>query len=158
MNAHQAKIEYARIKGLNVDEVVDTAETMESVRNRQKNFILKVLTDHLEHTVQQIEGTDTTTAESDESIVLLDSIPSSSTKMNGSEEPHKVLCVSHGGYIKHFLKNFCHDLPHVEKISNCSVTIVTVEWVDTSHPERFTCSTVEGRVNISCEDKEFEFI
>eukprot|EP01034_Spumella_vulgaris_P034718 gene34718-42821_t len=152
MNAHQAKIEYARLNNLNVDEVVDTAESLESVRHRQKNFILKVLSDHLLEKEKRITSdtdsdnndTDSNFKNSNSSSVVTSTTNNANSTANNTtvnSEPHKVLCVSHGGYIKQFLKNFCHSLPAVEKIANCSVTIVTVEWVDTSLPEHFTCST-----------------
>lgn len=38
----------------------------------------------------------------------------------------KVLCVSHGGFIRRFLANFCSH--NIAKVRNCSISLCTVTW------------------------------
>lgn len=144
-NSETAKVEYARRNNLSVEDVIDTAETLDSVRTRQYNFVLQLLHDHAKEASDGSNGNDE---------VL--SMPSSSAAESINTHDYKVLCVSHGGYIKQFLKNFCV-LPATEKIANCSVSIVTIEWADVTKPHEFTCTTTPDRVNISHEQVDYNF-
>jgi len=44
----------------------------------------------------------------------------------------KILCVSHGGFIKRFLATYCNK--SLEKIHNCSISVVNVTWGDKDGP------------------------
>ncbi len=136
LNAREAKIEYAKRNNLNAEDVVDSAETLEDVRKRQLNFILNLLEDHLKDT-QMLSNCNSSSAIS---ISPVDSL---------AEIRHTILCMSHGGYIKQFLKNFCGVT--AEKIGNCAVSEITVEWLDTSKPQDFTCTAEPNRINMHCD-------
>jgi broad specificity phosphatase PhoE len=43
-------------------------------------------------------------------------------------EPAKILCVSHGAFIKSLLKHFCPSVPPVIKVGNCSLSIIHITW------------------------------
>lgn len=57
-----------------------------------------------------------------------------------------VLCISHGAFIKRFLNEFCNI--SIEKITNCSVSIVRVEW---KSADDFVCIADHNEVNIGYE-------
>jgi broad specificity phosphatase PhoE len=56
----------------------------------------------------------------------------------------KVLAVSHGGFIRRFLANHCDR--NIEKIRNCSVTIINVHWPAAGDDE-VLCECREGEVD-----------
>ena len=66
----------------------------------------------------------------------------------------KVLCVAHGGYIKSFLRNFCKNITVPDKIQNCAVSIITIDWPDRSDPNVFTCMTSDDLLNINYYDNQ----
>lgn len=98
---------------ISVDEVIDTAETLDQVIARQQNFLAQLYDDlsdiHHDH----------------------------------SSSDDAVLCISHGGYIRRFLTQFCGIT--VEKIGNCSVSIIQVTW---KSREEVVCTTSAQEVNL----------
>jgi broad specificity phosphatase PhoE len=58
----------------------------------------------------------------------------------------KILCVAHGGFIKRMLKYFTKKV--VEGISNCSITILKIEWKDPSNPEDFVVTVEDDKINM----------
>jgi len=56
----------------------------------------------------------------------------------------KILAVSHGGFIRRFLANHCNR--NIEKIRNCSVTIINVRW-PTGGDDEVICECQEGEVD-----------
>lgn len=96
----QAKIIVAKKLGIPVGEVVDTAEKSIEVRNRQQNFIDKLI------------------------------------ELPLNDELNNILLVTHGGYIRAFLRDFCL-VQDMEKIKNCSISKI--------------------RLKINKSDKTFEF-
>lgn len=136
----EALVQYAQAKNLPVDEVVDTAESLDSVRARQHNFVVQLLRDsakkidhhhHHHHHNNKPPHSDS------------------------SSSSRKVLCVTHGGYIKQFLKNFCPGSVE-QKIGNCALTVVSVEWPDATVPDHFCCSAAHEDINIACVADSFE--
>ena len=57
-----------------------------------------------------------------------------------------LLCVSHGGYIRQFIKNFCNK-PDMEKIGNCSASVIIIQW---NSEDEFECIPVENGLNVAC--------
>jgi len=122
----QAMIEVAKRMNIAVSEVIDIAESYNEVTARQIAFITG-----LGHKFN------------------IDHSSSSRSSMSTDGSITKVLCIAHGGYIKNFLRNFCKTIIVPDKIQNCGVNIITIEWPDQSDPTVFTCSTSEDQVNIT---------
>eukprot|EP01039_Chlorochromonas_danica_P009871 gene9871-10917_t len=99
---------------ISVDEVIDTAETLDQVIARQQSFLAQLYDD-----------------------LSLD-LPG-----HHSSSDDAVLCISHGGYIRRFLTQFCGIT--VEKIGNCSVSIIQVTW---KSREEVVCTTSAQEVNL----------
>lgn len=134
-SAAEAKVEYARLNNMKVEDVIDTAETQDQVKSRQKDFILQILQDYLkEHPNGAV------------SFKEVPSPSSSSSRFHPQNTP--ILCVSHGGYIKLFLKTYC-GLVLEKSLGNCSVSIVTIEWPDVNEPLIFKCTSSVERVDMA---------
>ena len=77
---------------------------------------------------------------------------------SGTTHVVKVLCVSHGGFIKRFLDGFCGHT--IKKIHNCSISMVCVSWSD-DLPE-ILCTTEETAVDfvdhVSAADIVYPFV
>ena len=112
----KAKQIVAAAKNIDVSEVEDTSESREDLDHRQ--------------------------LESLKFIVRL--LSETNPAIWQSKEDLNVLCVSHGGFIRHFLRTWCR-IDHVEKITNCSVTRVKVEVSNDS----FVCEADETLLNFS---------
>ena len=164
----EAAVEAVAIReGIRREDVVDNAETNAELQNRQHRFLsetvfkeLKTLTESKvgnSDTAGNVENTD------DAADIFFDS---------GSKNVPKILCVSHGGFIRRFLSNFC-DLTYVPnpdseaypgssilssvfgikatkliRLSNCSVSIVTIEWAEGALEENYVCTAAADNVNI----------
>jgi len=123
----------AKRLGIPVEDVVDNTETPPQVRRRQKQFLKEL-------------GL--------EMRAIQSSLPAS---RDLDAEPIQILCVSHGGFIKSLLRNFCPMVVTPIKIGNCAVTLIEIEWPDSVGPQGmivtdptktvFTCTTREGWVN-----------
>jgi broad specificity phosphatase PhoE len=122
----QATEEFARRNKISIAEVVDTAESMGQVKDRQVRFIQKLYKD----------------------LFALSSASSSSD----DEREFRVLAVSHGGFIKQFVKNFCPDVNCPGKIGNCAVSTFDIVWVDDGTPKnldrKFKCTIKEKDLNV----------
>ena len=102
LTVEEAKAEVARIRNVPVSQVHDRPESLASVKERQVEFLTRL------------------------KYQAYDAMRASQWD---SEQPFKVLCVAHGGFIGQFLRNFCPELVHEKpKIGNCSLSIITVEW------------------------------
>lgn len=131
LNKQQAREEVARRLNINVADVVDTSECNKTVNKRQAEFL-----SHLQqHCAELCLGTDSDDASN-----------------------AKVLCVSHGGFIKEFLKTYCPTVVTPAKIGNCSVSIINIEWFESSEPVegeaeqyQFCCTALPEHVNISVD-------
>lgn len=99
----EARAIVAKATGVDVSAVLDNAETFEEVTERQRKFIDLVFQD----------------IESNAELI----------KASNSGIIHKILVLSHGGYIRSFLRSFCDKdhLGSIDKIKNCSVSKVIVE-------------------------------
>eukprot|EP01038_Epipyxis_sp_PR26KG_P011196 gene11196-15016_t len=62
-----------------------------------------------------------------------------------------ILAVSHGGYIRSFIRNFTQN-EKVIKIDNCSVTIMEIKWNDIGNCDTVECSAKEDKINIHPSD------
>lgn len=127
LNKEQARYEVA--KRLNIDPaaVVDTTECNEAVRQRQVEFLA-----HLKEQCAELCNSKSDSSE------------------EGAKVP-KVLCVSHGGFIKEFLKSFCPTVPTPNKIGNCSVSVIHIEWLGEDGCDGFLCTAQPEHVNMSVE-------
>ena len=149
-------------EGIRCEDVVDSAETNSEVKIRQHKFISETIFSEL--VSQGFPGN---------SIDV--SAPPTSTSTNNQpvvlrpQENPKILCVSHGGFIRRFLTNFCDveytasaDFPgstilssvfgvkdiKLVRLSNCSISKVTVEWPLGSLHGDFVCRAKSDEVNI----------
>jgi broad specificity phosphatase PhoE len=122
--AAEARKIKAKMLNIEENEVVDTTESNHSIKARQQAF-LKFLFHDLKETVQG---------------------------RSHCEDPVQgITCavVSHGGFIRLLLKNFCQ-LVTVQKIGNCATTILSISWLDDSDDEVFQIEVKENEVNIPC--------
>ena len=135
----QAIIEVAKRMNIDVSDVVDTAESLEGVYVRQVEFLTS-----LGHQLNNIGN-------KMESSTVIDRM-NNIIPIDGSMT--KVLCVAHGGYIKSFLRNFCKNITVPDKVQNCAVSIITIDWPDRSDPNVFTCMTSDDLMNINYYDNQ----
>jgi broad specificity phosphatase PhoE len=141
----QAIIEVAKMMNIDVSDVVDTAESLEGVYIRQVAFLTS-----LGHQLNNIDHSSISSDKMESSIGIdrmTNIIP-----IDGLIT--KVLCVAHGGYIKNFLRNFCKNIIVPDKIQNCAVSIITIDWPDRFDPTVFTCITSDDLVNINYYDNQ----
>ena len=115
---------YALRERIPVEQVVDPAETLEQIIERQRKFLTEIL------------------------HPALKSMPAST-----DNEVPRVLCVCHGGFIKRFLKHYCK-VEGIEGISNCSISKVQVEWAVSGDPKKFKCSIAPSDINITTHIRE----
>jgi broad specificity phosphatase PhoE len=117
-----------------VSEVVDNTETLCDVHKRQILFMQYIRKDIHD----EITGTATNV-----NITNEGQEPSSYSEIE--QLPVKILCISHGGFIKAFIKSFCAiEVP--EKIQNCSVSRIRVVWKDSASND-FTCIATPADIN-----------
>ena len=117
---------YALKENIPVEQVVDPAETLEQIIERQRKFLTEVL------------------------HPALKSMPTSSSSDISTP---RILCVCHGGFIKRFLKHYC-SVEGIEGISNCSISKVQVEWAVTGDAKKFKCSISPSDINITTHIRE----
>lgn len=114
-SVEKAKQIVAAAKNIPISEVEDTSESRKDLDRRQL--------ESLHFIIQQLSELD--------------------PEVWKSHEDLNVLCVSHGGFIRHFLRTFCK-IDHVDKITNCSVTRIKVDiTIDGS----FVCTPDECLLN-----------
>jgi len=150
MSKKQAKVEVAKRTNINVRDVVDVSESMKDVYVRQVAFLTNL--GHQLNNVDHIKSSScSTSSDKMESSLGIDRM-NNIVPIDGSMT--KVLCVAHGGYIKNFLRNFCKNITVPDKIQNCAVSIITIDWPDISDPTVFTCMTSDDLVNINFYDNQ----
>mmetsp|Transcript_12217 Transcript_12217/g.11051 ORF Transcript_12217/g.11051 Transcript_12217/m.11051 type:complete len:235 (-) Transcript_12217:34-738(-) len=94
----EAKKIISKRDGIPIEDIDDISESRDDVVIRQRNFI--------DNIYKELE--------------------SESLQSNNPNEVHKVLVISHGGYIKLFIKSLCN-FPRVNTICNGSITRVIVD-------------------------------
>jgi len=131
----------AKRLGIPVEDVIDTAESTEACRTRQLEF-MGVLGREIKHLL----GT------SDDDMFSLDDDDDDTNNSNSNNrkepEPLRILCVTHGGFIKKFLGFFTPKVTTPTKIGNCALSVVEIEWpfgVEGTAP--FLCRTHASWVN-----------
>jgi len=102
--------------GIPETEVVDTAETSEALLQRQRDFV-----GHITNIVREKLGP---------SII-------EHTESSEGVRQYSMLCVSHGAFIRSFLADLhefgdvgSYECREIEKIQNCSVSILKLCWED----------------------------
>jgi len=118
ISLEEAIVIKAKEEGIPVEQYIDTTEKNDAVKVRQIQFLKQLYHDHC-NTVKDTNNND------------------------HNNDCINVLCVSHGAYIKRFLKNF-GDLS-IEKIQNCAVSVLDIEFDSEKH---FTCTPVAGKINV----------
>ena len=116
MDIDEVRAVVAQRTGQDIKTIVDNAENQAHLYERQKKMLLDI--------VQALSHTNTAEAAA---------INTTETDNTNNLQQHvgNVLCVAHGGFIKQFLYLMCKmSLPTIEKIKNCSITTVHVEWDD----------------------------
>jgi hypothetical protein len=148
MSKKQAKVEVAKRTNIDVRDVVDISESMKDIYVRQVAFLTNLghQLNNVDHIKSSSSSTSSDKMESSLGIDRMNNI----MPIDGSMT--KVLCVAHGGYIKSFLRNFCKNITVPDKIQNCAVSIITIDWPDRSDPTVFTCMTSDDLVNINYYD------
>ena len=143
----QAIIEVAKRMNIDVSDVVDISESVKDVYVRQVAFLTSL--GHQLNNIDHSKSSSSTSSDKMESSTVIDRM-NNIIPIDGSMT--KVLCVAHGGYIKRFLRNFCQNITVPDKIQNCAVSIITIDWSDRSDPTVFTCMTSDDLVNINYYD------
>ena len=153
------------------DEVEDTTEASEDAIGRQEEFIKKHLyqlavgsasslvkedaerrgnKEEDVHSLSSITGggnSATTSAAVDHAAAVA---PASSRNdpSDKDQQPLNVLCLSHGGFIRSFLRNFGGMQHTAPKIGNCALSVIDIEWSDMNDPDSFRCTVKPDRVNM----------
>ena len=154
MSKKQAKVEVAKRTNIDVRDVVDISESMKDVYVRQVAFLTSLghQLNNIDHGKSSSSSSScSTSSDKMESSTVIDRM-NNIIPIDGSMT--KVLCVAHGGYIKSFLRNFCKNITVPDKIQNCAVSIITIDWPDRSDPTVFTCMTSDDLVNINYYDNQ----
>ena len=149
-------------EGIRCEDVIDSAETNSEVKNRQHKFLSETIFPEL-----VAQGFPEKSFDASTPAIL----PSKEDQLVQSQEKEnpKVLCVSHGGFIRRFLTNFC-DLEYTTsadypgstilssvfgvkevkliRLSNCSISKVTVEWPLGALHGDYVCRAVSDEVNV----------
>ena len=169
-------------EGIRYEDVVDSAETNAEVKIRQHNFLTKTLFPALRSIRATPLAPNSTPLTPPASTLdsTLDSTLAGTMNcipISGDGRPN-ILCVSHGGFIRRFLSNFC-DLDYVAQpesekypgasilssvfgimatkriqLANCSISVVTVEWAAGALEGDYVCTASADNVNIINHIKE----
>jgi broad specificity phosphatase PhoE len=131
----EARAIVAQRLGVPLSEVVDSKESLPEVRARQISFLTHLkfylcalaLQSSLSSEAGRSSGAGTGAALGAAGSDLDNSGSAPDGAQRNATAVH-VMCTSHGGFIKDFLRNFCPGLEKIEKIGNCSVSVVDVEF------------------------------
>lgn len=115
LDLEQVKELRAKERGVTAEEIVDDRESKESVLARQQTFLSMMMTEL-----------------------------TSSLSGEEAEGEVNVLCLSHGGYIKRFLKEHC-GLDLQDKIENCSTSVIRIA---VNKNGQIVCRTSKDEVNL----------
>jgi broad specificity phosphatase PhoE len=132
MTFEEARSKVAHETSVLPETIIDTSETITDVVSRQKLLLL----DMMRNCYQNKDGQAVLTTTSTSALAVTDSSSASVSVETGAEPGPglhfgNVLCVSHGLYMKIFLKEWCGVA--LTNIKNCSVTRVHVTWdIETS--------------------------
>jgi broad specificity phosphatase PhoE len=154
----------AKREGIRREDVVDNTETSAELKIRQHRFLTETLYPELKSICSKADSSKTAAPTDVES--KLDGI------LGRESSNPKILCVSHGGFIRRFLSNYC-DLDYVLspendnypgasilssvfgirsqkliRLSNCSISVVTVEWAEGAPEDGYVCTASADNVNI----------
>jgi broad specificity phosphatase PhoE len=124
--AEEARAAKAEALGISLAEADTAAESDEQVLSRHHRFLREVV-DALRAEAQQAEV--------------------------APPIPLRLFCMSHGRFIKHFLRDVCGlpaASPMNKKIGNCAVSVVRLQF-DETHGH-YQCSAEEQTVNIGLDD------
>lgn len=160
-------------EGIRYEDVVDSAETNADVKTRQHKFLTTILFPAMKSIHAPPSAPDSTPL-IQPGVSTLDSTMTGNINfiVNSDSERPKILCVSHGGFIRRFFSNFC-DLEYVSqaesekypgaailssvfgimstkrlKLENCSISVCTVEWAAGALEGDYVCTASEDNVNI----------
>jgi probable phosphoglycerate mutase len=125
-----AKAILSKRMGVSEDAIENTAEKHREVADRQMRFLKSIRKD-----IQAKEAL----------------LRSETAGIDDKRPPYKILCVTHGGFIKIFLRKHCKFTPP-SKIDNCSQTIITMEYDASGDSEDFTLHVDESNVNTTFTD------
>jgi broad specificity phosphatase PhoE len=100
ISVEEAKRIRSEEKGVSLESVTDSCESEAEVMTRQRAFL-----DELRALIQAPQA-----------------------HLGTNIAPMKVLCVTHGGFIRRFLANFTNNLNKIDSVANCSITIVHVSY------------------------------
>jgi broad specificity phosphatase PhoE len=115
----EAKVIVAKKLGIAIEDVIDSAESVDAVQARQQLFINKLI------------------------------------ELPFNDKINNILVVSHGGYIKAFLRDFCliHDM---EKIKNCSISKIRLKINKLDNSVSFECD--RSNLNMVNHIKDIELV
>ena len=164
----EAAVEIVALReGIRREDVVDLTETSSELKIRQHRFLTETLYPELKSICNEAASSTTAVPTSDPTLKgELDGI------IGRESSNPKILCVSHGGFIRRFLSNYC-DLDYVLspendnypgasilssvfgirsskliRLSNCSISVVTVEWAEGALEDGYVCTASAENVNI----------
>lgn len=138
-----AEVRQIKSRQFNIPEhqLTDTAETPESAKARQHLFLKQLYRD-LRHHQREHHST------SDVASTVTFTGENQAIANNHSEHVPKIAVVSHGGFIKLFLRHYCN-YHSSEKIDNCSASIITVSWLEDGNEESYQCIIDPTQINLS---------
>ena len=123
----QAKKIISKRMGVSEETIMDTAEAPRELADRQLRLLRSIQKD------------------------IHAKVKQSSSEPGVDKSSYKVLCVTHGGFIKGLLREHCKITPP-SKIDNCSVSIVSMIWDACEAVDDFTLSVDERNVNNTFDD------
>ncbi len=104
LTVQQVKEIISKERNINHEDIVDSAETWTDVHRRQRDFLALIHENLLNNINKPEDGTET-------------AVP-------------RILCLSHGGFIRDFLSNYTGVKVH--SIGNCSITVLRTTWSSSS--------------------------
>jgi broad specificity phosphatase PhoE len=137
LTVEQAKALIAKEKGIPKDAVIDNAESSDDVLRRGYDF-LNWVSKKLSDSSQVGDGEASQTGDMSSSSPAVDAVNS----IGGI----KVAAISHGGFIKYFLRSICGMDHFTDKIANGSATAVRVRVTDIDR-KLFECSVAPDLCN-----------
>lgn len=127
LSLKEAKVIFAKKNGIAVTDVIDTSESDADVSIRQIKFLQTVKEEFLSRSISK-----------------------------DINRPWRVLCMTHGGFIRRFLRFQCR-YPAPDSIKNCSVSVLSME-LETSEGsdsyDKYSLAAEEDKVNLVYASEE----
>jgi broad specificity phosphatase PhoE len=153
MTFEEARRKVAQDTSVVPETILDTSETIADVVSRQKLLLLGMIRNCYQNKDGQavLTSTCTSSAAVTDSSSMISAVSMEKTEAGLGLHFGNVLCVSHGLYMKIFLKEWCGLV--LTNIKNCSITRINVTWdIETSSAAGDTGSGDNGNMDIDVGD------